>query len=379
MSQALERHLKRRSTLCVLAAVVTVAGSLLASPSAAATPTEATPATEPTAYGVDTRPVGKTPAQLRAFWTPERLEAALRNPADARPVRAGDLTGQGTGNRRAAEVAPPTASAAAVPPAGATTARPPLSTQATVSVSQRVSNPAAWPTSAVGRLFYSNQAETEWYTCSGTSIVSTGGNAVWTAGHCLHQGSGGNSGWMANHVFIPAYGFNSNPYGWFFGVSIIAPSAWTDGADLEGSDVGALLVVPETGSNSLLTTVGGWGYQFNGATAYSNARSYGYPVIGYNRPASDFADGEYMMYCEGNTSDADNLNPFDDRLRLSCDMGGGASGGPLVINVGSSNIQIVGTNSHRNVDNNGNYNNNWLYSSNHGGTAASVINAVNNS
>lgn len=373
--QPRERHLWRRLILPVLAAVTTIAGTLLA-PSKAT----AVPGGEPAELTISSRVVGKTPQQLRTFWTPERLKRAAENPADAPAILTGEQSATGRGAPSVHDEATRTAFAASVAPANPAAQPPPsLSTQTTVSVSQRVSNVAAWPTSAVGRLFYSSQDGSQWFSCSATSIASSTGNAVWTAAHCLHAGSGGDSGWWANHIFIPAYGLGSNPYGWFFGVSLIAPSDWTSGADVYDSDMGAVIVVPETGSNSLQTTVGAWGYQFDGTTSYTNARSYGYPADGYNRPDSDFAEGEYMMYCEGNTVDAANFNPFDDRLKLDCDMGHGASGGPMAIGIGSSNIQIIGVNSHRDADSNGNFINNWQYSSNHGSTAASVINAVNNS
>ncbi|MFV2111728.1 trypsin-like serine peptidase [Micromonospora sp. LOL_025] len=294
-------------------------------------------------------------------------------------VRPGTAPKAGAEALRAKAETAPTATADAVPPDNwvpRPSSSPSISPLA-VSVSQRVSNTYVQPQSAVGRIFFSNQAETEFYTCSGTSITSTTRNAVWTAAHCLHQGSGGEAGWFANHVFIPAYSNGSDPFGWYFGLSIIASNDWINGGDLKDSDMGAMIVVPEDGLD-LQGRVGGWGYTFGGGTAFTNARSYGYPVIGYNRPDSDFAEGEYMMFCEGNIVDAANLNPLDDRLRMNCDMGGGASGGPMATGVGTSGgPRIVGVNSHRNVDSNGNYNNNYLFSANHGSTAVSIINAVN--
>ncbi|MDW5330125.1 hypothetical protein [Plantactinospora sp. KLBMP9567] len=138
-----------------------------------------------------------------------------------------------------------------------------------------------------------------------------------------------------------------------------------------------MIVTPGTGQSlSLKDTVGAWGYRFLGETDFSNVRSYGYPSDGYNRPDSDFAQGDYMMYCEGNTADAADGDPLDNRLELACDMGHGASGGPMAINIGT-NPQIVGTNSHRNVDSNGNFIDIGLLSSNHGLVATVIIRHVN--
>lgn len=265
-------------------------------------------------------------------------------------------------------------------PKGFTDARSPaapFAAPAAVSRSQRVSNVTAWPTSAVGRLFFSNQAETAWYSCSATSIVTDSPNAVWTAAHCLHGPAG--PGWFTNYIFIPADSGSDIPYGYFQGVNLIAHNEWTSGSSdrRQGADMGIVIVTPGSGQSlSLSDTVGAWGYRFLGETGFSNARSFGYPSDGYNRPDSDFSQGDYMMYCEGNTADAANGNPLDNRLRMACDMGHGASGGPMAINVGTS-PQIMGTNSHRAVDTNDNFIDNWLNSSNHGLVATALIRYVN--
>lgn len=84
-------------------------------------------------------------------------------------------------------------------------------------------------------------------------------------------------------------------------------------------------------------------------------------------------DGYTQFFCTGNVVDAANLNPFDDRLEMDCDMGSGASGGPMATTEG----QIVGANSHVEVDDSGERINDNLYSSNHGSQAVAVINRIN--
>ncbi|MFV2028176.1 hypothetical protein O7543_17205 [Solwaraspora sp. WMMA2080] len=348
-----------------------VAGSLLIASSASATGSQTSSESSISSWTID-----KTPQQLRTFWTPERLRQAAANPAPTPEPQAKSKGGK-KGTSAGAETSL-TAWATPEPPVHFKNTRPPIEALATVSVSQRVSNVSSWPTSAVGRLFYSNQAETQWFTCSGTSISTNNQNSVWTAAHCLHAGSGGSAGWYRNFIFIPAYSFSSNPYGWFTGVSVLAHNDWTNGGDTTSSDMGILTVSPPSGSPNLTNRVGAWGYRFIGETGFTNARSYGYPALGYNRPDSDFADGEYMMYCEGDTTDAANLNPFDNRIQMNCDMGGGASGGPMAINV-SSSPTIVGTNSHRYADSLGNYADIRLFSSNHSLIASALINHINNS
>jgi hypothetical protein len=87
-------------------------------------------------------------------------------------------------------------------------------------------------------------------------------------------------------------------------------------------------------------------------------------------------DSQYMRYCVGDAEDAQNWWPWDDRIELDCDMGNGASGGPMVIGVDDGDPQIVGVNSHRDGDN-GEFTSIDLYSSEHGNHAVSLINYVN--
>jgi hypothetical protein len=57
----------------------------------------------------------------------------------------------------------------------------------------------------------------------------------------------------------PGLETNSNPFGWWYGISLLATAGWTNGRDLNDADLGALIVVPETGSANLQDTVGAWG------------------------------------------------------------------------------------------------------------------------
>ncbi|MFA7768243.1 hypothetical protein [Streptomyces sp. NRRL S-448] len=72
---------------------------------------------------------------------------------------------------------------------------------------------------------------------------------------------------------------------------------------------------------------------------------------------------------------AGDLNPLDQRLQMGRDMGGGASGGPMIKNFTGS-AQIVGVNSHRYTDSSGGWLDNRLFSSEHGAHAVTVYKAV---
>ncbi|TGA96249.1 hypothetical protein [Streptomyces sp. MZ04] len=71
--------------------------------------------------------------------------------------------------------------------------------------------------------------------------------------------------------------------------------------------------------------------------------------------------------------DAVDWFPFDNRLEMDCDMGAGSSGGPMF----TPSWQLVGANSHHDVDDNNQRVNDNLYSSEHGSEAVKVIDAIN--
>ncbi|MGP3980103.1 hypothetical protein [Streptomyces sp. KR80] len=200
-------------------------------------------------------------------------------------------------------------------------------------------------------------------------IVSNTKNAVWTAAHCLHAGKGG--GFYKNFVFIPAYKNGLTPWGWWFQDRVIVPSKWAIYSDYYSSDLGALIVKKDLLYGNLQDAIGAYGYNFSDGPAYSDVHSYGYPADGYNRPDSDFGDGEYLMYCRGNTVDGGPWDLLDERLRMNCDMGHGASGGPMVTGIATGNVRIVGVNSHRYTTSSGAWADNHLYSSEHASEARS--------
>jgi hypothetical protein len=137
----------------------------------------------------------------------------------------------------------------------------------------------------------------------------------------------------------------------------------------------AIVLKPDATYGNLQDKVGGLGYRFGNQTDYSNVFSYGYPGDGYHR--TDMT-GERMMYCFGNTEDAVPYWPIDNRLRMHCDMGHGASGGPMFIGAMNYNPQIIGANSHFESDaTTGQRIDDSLFSSLHDANAVAVINNAN--
>ncbi|MFI8105418.1 trypsin-like serine peptidase [Streptomyces sp. NPDC086023] len=302
----------------------------------------------------------QAPGGLEAWWTPERIRRALAHPADLPAASAST----GSGQPRPDGAPQGVLSADAVGPKAGSGE---VSGVTAVSRSQRVKYSSAWPNVVTGKLLYAGGA------CSAAVIVSNNKNTVWTAGHCVYDRK--NKRFRKNFAFLPAYKNGQRPWDLWEYARAYVPQEYIDSGDVRWSDLGAIVLRRHRTYGNIQDKIGAYGYRFGGGPNHSNVQAAGYPYAGYNRPDRDFAAGEYMMYCRGNTTDASRFNPRDNRLRMACDMGRGASGGPQVIGI-ASNPQIVGANSHRNVSTSGAYRDLSLYSSEHTTLAKAVINTA---
>lgn len=346
----------------------------------------AVPAATPSGVGVDIET--KSPEEVLAYWTPERMKRALAAPERLPSVPAGNgKSERAFAGTSAAEAEHVTASADAVQPAAGaasstlSTVSSTVSAQAAaaadIAVAQDVPASTSIPNVVVGKLFYT-EPDGSAGACSASVIVSDTANTVWTAAHCVHLGDGsGDAGWFSNFQFIPGYKDGQEPWGVWVADREYAPTEWLEEGDSEESDMAAVVLSPSDTYGNIQDNIGALGYQFGSVTDYDEAFTVGYPGEGYNRTDMD---GEQMMYCFGNTEDASSLNPLDDRLKMDCDMGKGASGGPMFIGALSSNPQIVGANSHYESDATTDERlDDDLFSSTHDANAVAVINAVNDS
>lgn len=350
------------------------AAAVAASTFAILIPAAATAAsTGDTTSGVDAYQSRQTDKQIRDFWTPARMRGAILNPVEApvaTPDRGRRVVTAATAHRQQTASAPPSGFFAED---AATQAR---ADWPTISVS--VERPAddARSYQAVGRLFFTLPNGDPKF-CSATSIVSANKNTIWTAAHCVHRGDGsGDAGWTENLMYVPGYQYGAEPIGEWTAAFQRAPSAWTEDGDTKEADMAAIVLNSHPVHGTLENAVGGaLGYQFaDNATDHAEVALFGYAIEGYNR--SDL-DGERQMGCAGSTTDASYLNPFDDRLKIDCDMGDGASGGPFARR-DSVGTRIVGVISHHEADATTQKRiSDDLFSSEHGTYAAAVINAVN--
>jgi V8-like Glu-specific endopeptidase len=171
-----------------------------------------------------------------------------------------------------------------------------------------------YPYSAVGKLFFSIGGSD--FICSGAVISA---RIVATAGHCVFSAGR----FHRNFLFVPAYHEGNDPYGSWAVEVALTTEAWMDGEDVvpNASDFGMLVLEDLEGSR--IGDVAGWlGFKTNQLSP-NHVTMLGYPA--------NLDRGEQMH--QTNSSDWDNVDPSGS-IVYGSDMGGGASGGPWVMNFG---------------------------------------------
>jgi V8-like Glu-specific endopeptidase len=219
--------------------------------------------------------------RARSFWTTERMRAA-------QPLDLPTLT-----------VTPGKA------PAGAPSVVEPLAFP---------SGGAPWTgggavVNTTGRVFFTYQGRTA--SCSGSAVNSGNKSTVITAGHCVKLTGAFHTNW----VFVPAYNNGSAPFGTWTARALMATPQWVASENIT-YDIGAAVVNTLNGA-SLTDVVGGQGIAFNQPRG-QNMYAFGYPAAApYN--------GTILIYCSGRV-----FNEFlgTGAIGMTCNMTGGASGGP---------------------------------------------------
>ena len=230
------------------------------------------------------------PVDVRAYWTPQRMRAAV--PADP---------GAGAG-----VVGRPTAGAVG-------------------------STPVAAPKS-VGRLFFSAGAAD--MSCSAAAVNTPERNVIITAGHCVYDESPlctllCSRRYFTNFLFVPAYDHERAPYGSWVGTRALAQPGWVDSGDDTVHDQALITLAPLNGRN-LVDVVGGNGLAWN-----YPGREDGVRVIGW--PAEPPYDGASAHQCGGSTTPS----PGSSDAQISCPMNGGASGGPWLLSMVNRDVGFI--------------------------------------
>ena len=188
-----------------------------------------------------------------------------------------------------------------------------------------ITDTAVFPNVTHGKLFISTtDFDGE---CSATVVSSEGQDVVWTAGHCVHDGSGD---FHSDFLFVPGYRNGTAPEGEWVYDGVVTTHEWASASDFR-FDVGALTMAPN-GGQEIEEVVGARGIQFN----QSHLQSY----RSFGHPAAPPFDGEKMFVC---TSEfgvfAPPKGPGPRPMGIGCDMTQGSSGGGWV--VGDEFVQSV--------------------------------------
>ncbi|RBQ16102.1 hypothetical protein DP939_31245 [Spongiactinospora rosea] len=329
-----------------------------------------------------------TSGRIDDFWTAERIAAAP--PADAPGPGAADRDAQDQVENTLAPVSapgtPPTERQATPEAAPDTTdTAPEAEPNAPESAPDTDASPAlagpraerwhrqgSMPATSIGKLYFVRPDGATGY-CSGSVIASANRNTVWTAGHCIHQGGGGTANYFHDVIFIPDADNGLEPHGRWVWRYMTTTNGWANSGNFS-YDLAAVAFSPQAARGNLSDYVGSQGYKFGFGQEFQNVHAFGYPQDGYQR--TDFT-GNDLWYCVGNTH---RVSDTDDRMRIECDMFHGSSGGPWLEDLQLSRGwgYIIGINSHRYVDGNGNPIDIYMYSPNHGDAAINVHNAVSN-
>jgi hypothetical protein len=172
---------------------------------------------------------------------------------------------------------------------------------------------AVFPFMAVGRLFFLRDGVR--YSCSAASI---GNFAVWTAGHCLHDGKSGDAGWSQQVVFVPAYHNGRAPLGQWTANVLWTKAGWFANGDPRYDMGGAIL--RRLNGRKISQRVGALGFAWNqGFKVHWYA--VGYPAL------APFA-GRRQMLCSASFAAADGSQGIPAPVAMGCDLTAGISGGP---------------------------------------------------
>ncbi|MFJ5694465.1 trypsin-like serine peptidase [Arthrobacter sp. NPDC093125] len=176
------------------------------------------------------------------------------------------------------------------------------------------------PVNHIGKVFFTLNGLN--YVCSGSSVTAANKSTVSTAGHCLNAGPGA---FASNFIFVPAYKDGAAPLGKWPAKALFAPKEWTASGNMQ-YDTG-FAVVEKVGAKNLADVAGAVG------VAFSQPRGLTYKAFGY--PAATPFTGQTLVSCYGKAGN-DAINPQFKTQGIPCDMTGGASGGPWLLQNGAS-------------------------------------------
>ncbi len=255
--------------------------------------------------------VKKSPDEVRAYWTKERMK-------NAKPLKV---------ERTAGKAKPG-------PSTSWSSFEAPLSS-------------GGYTDRRHGKVFFSDGPSN--YVCSGTALRGANGRSVvWTAGHCVVEGGGDAAANVndeyQNWAFVPAYRDGATPDGTFAATSLSYAQDWDRQLEY-GHDFAAATVAPNEAGETLEAAIGrsGFGLAVNYAsptetTTIGRMRSHGYPAAGA-------FNGERQNVCSSYVTRRDSMGA-PPTMAIGCDSTGGSSGGSWIIDAGTAEERVASVNSY---------------------------------
>lgn len=264
-----------------------------------------------------------TPFAVPRPWTADEMQAAI-------PLPLPTLEGSAPHGLTAAGGIPtgPAGFAPSVAPAGSRLTMAPMPTASAAGAANGYGYPPPFdryqpyvqprylfPLKAVGRLFFESGGVK--YSCSAASI---GNYAIWTAGHCVHNGDGSSDGWSQRVVFVPAYYDGRAPFGQWAAANLWTKYEWYENGDFRHDMGGAVL--KKLNGKAISKVVGALGFAWNQPAAVH------WHAAGY--PAGAPFNGKRQFVCMASYAAADASMGDPTPTGIGCDLTPGVSGGPWI-------------------------------------------------
>jgi V8-like Glu-specific endopeptidase len=169
---------------------------------------------------------------------------------------------------------------------------------------------------AIGKLFLNGGS------CS-ASVISPNNDIV-TAAHCCWDRS--KNSWIGGWSFAPAYNNGNAPYGVFNWVSATVLTSWVNNGDTP-SDVCVIKLQSDEAGHPVTYYTGWLGRAWN-RSPVQNMNAFGYP--------GNIGGANNLESCAAKSS-AQTASCGPGVLNMACNMTYGSSGGPWIMNYGTTN------------------------------------------